>query len=121
MKIIDRALDILGVIFDPRFWLRNAPICHDYSDDLDARMSANKIPEPYFIGSRKSECTVMFDGVQVWIENWPYGFGRIYWAGEDEKFTMRRRTALRFRRLLKQEGIIGGKPYVSPFGKEMDT
>jgi hypothetical protein len=121
MKVIERAIDIFGVIFDPRFWLRNYPTCHAYSHEIEALMDEGVLPTPRCIKRGGVIYTVMFGGVEIWIENWAYGFGAIYPNGECSSFTMRRRTALRFRRLLKQEGIIGKKPYVSPFKKEMET
>jgi hypothetical protein len=58
----------------PGFWLQN------YKTDLDWDRALNKALDADNINV-VSSCTVMVNGIPVWIENWPYAYGSLYSSG----------------------------------------
>jgi hypothetical protein len=88
-----RIADRLGVLFDPRFWVRNDPVCHDYSDELERQLASGAVPV------RRCEYTHTLNGVVIWTGNWPYGFGNIY-KGKASGDLPRRKVAIALKWLI---------------------
>lgn len=100
-KFFVRVSDIIGVIFDPRFWTRNYEVCHIWSDWLDNAMDEKSIVE------RRSRCLVKIKNQIIWVENWPYAYG-----SGDTTFDFglpRRKTAIRLRRYILEQELNGTK------------
>lgn len=93
MNSIDRLGHILGVIFDPRFWIRNHEVSDKWSDKLEQLMQSGAPVEIY------DDYLVKLGGFKIWIRNWPYAFGSQY------KYSFgplpRRKTAIRLRKYIQ--------------------
>lgn len=73
---MSRMAEILGVIFDPKFWCANRPVSHEWSRALDlildkviAGEASIRVRTPYQV--------VIGSCAPIWIENYPYAYGTI--------------------------------------------
>ena len=80
-------LDCIGVIFDPRFWLRNERVSREWGELLEAQLDVSDI-------SALGPLYANIGGVKVWIENWPYAYG----SRAHSSCLPPRRTAIRLRK-----------------------
>lgn len=88
-------IDRLGVLFDPRFWLRNYGVSHEWDAALGVLLD---MVEDGQLSIEQSDHTVTIGGVTVWVSNWPYAYGRAHRPIKSEMIP-RRSTALRLRRV----------------------
>lgn len=93
-----RISDRLGVLIDPRFWLRNFPVDHGWSDDLDALLKRGVLAYRRTDTNRRN--TARIGERDVWVSNWPYAYGREW--GINRKSLPRRATALRMRQAMRE-------------------
>jgi len=97
MNSIERLDHIVGVIFDPRFWVRSGPVDHSWSSVLDELMDKNAevIPSDgnyIFLDNRFAA---------IWIRGRDYfWFGT--WYGYGDYSVPRRKTAIRLRKYITE-------------------
>lgn len=68
--------DVLGVVFDPKFWIANEAVSHEWSQALDVVLEsviAGNTP----IRVRTSHHVVIGNCAPIWISNYPYAYGSI--------------------------------------------
>lgn len=98
---MERLMHKIGVLFDPRFWLRVQRVSHEWSDELDRAMDRG---DP-ITSCGRFYCKV--GQIEVWIENWPYGYGNLFVSGLNGVLPLpRRKTALRLRRYINDK-LVG--------------
>lgn len=98
-----RIFDRLGVLLDPRFWRRNYPIDHDWSDWLDQNMDDLIVGD--IVGGRICALKAPSDvntHVLISTLSWPDMYGIGAWQLSHSRFItvaeFRRRTAIRLRK-----------------------
>lgn len=74
MKSKTTISDIIGVLFDPKFWVNIKPVCLVWDARLNELMDTNEI-------KRFGAFEVDIDGVRVWTANYPYSFGAMMYGG----------------------------------------
>ena len=82
-------LDRLGVLFDPRFWGRDAPVSREYGEHLERALGQHPI-------RRIDAYTVMLGDVKLWVKDWPCNYGAVH-PFRIGHVLPPRRTALRLR------------------------
>lgn len=69
--------DIIGVLLDPPYWVRNRHIDHVWSDRLEKTIDGIYTERIHVL--HYDEYSIEFNnGVHVWIKNYPYDFGYEY-------------------------------------------
>ncbi|WP_290494454.1 hypothetical protein [Hyphomonas sp. UBA4494] len=87
--------DRLGVLFDPRFWMRT----HNVDDDWDRTLAAAL----YLVEHNAKTIEDVTDysatvaGMKLWVGNWPHAFGSLYHVPNGMQVLPRRKTAIRLR------------------------
>lgn len=96
--------DRLGVMFDPRFWARTDRVSSLWDSSLNRLLDAVERGDvAVSVGHFRA---VFADKVEVWIENWPYAYGRPCPNGAGPYSVLpRRKTALRLRRVLDEHAV----------------
>lgn len=104
LRIIDR----LGVLFDPRFWLRLFPVDHEWSDELEALLDMGEPART--LTPWRAQIGKLF----LWKATFPYAFGqKVSDTGAYILAIPRRRVALRLHRAIK-EGLDEHAPDPRP-------
>lgn len=97
-RIWKRLLDLLFVLVHPGCWLSN----YDADSHWDAKLN-EMLDNPKFealrVGGRFS---VKLNGHEVWISNFPYAYGSLYFKDVKVDVLPYRRTRYRLRRLHNQ-------------------
>ena len=60
----------------PRFWFQNEPTCFEYDAILRKALRCHGITFSH------SDYTVRVGGLEVWVSNYPYAYGRPYGMAE---------------------------------------
>lgn len=89
--------DIIGVILDPRFWMRIRPVSHAYDawlnrilDQVDAGEIEARVLYNY---------TMRIGSHEIWVSNFPYGYGSTWSLVGIGDVIPKRKTTLRLREL----------------------
>ena len=86
-------LDRLGVLFDPRFWIRVESVSREWGETVEKLMDEY---EPRYV----DRYTIFLGDTQVWVESWPFAFGRKWRGAFVDSPVPPRRTAIRLRKLI---------------------
>lgn len=70
MNIIKEFRDRLFRILRPNFWFQNYPTCDNYSNEIE------NLIDNYADVEVLDEFTAKIGGKKIWIENYPYAYGR---------------------------------------------
>lgn len=70
MNIIKEIRDRLFRILRPNYWIQNYPTCDKYSDEIENLIDSGAEVEVI------DRFTAKIDGRKLWIENYPYAYGR---------------------------------------------
>ena len=62
----------LGVLLDPRFWLRTYPICHAWSDALEIILDAAEMGD---IAITQGKYVAKIGGQHIWVGGFAHAYG----------------------------------------------
>lgn len=93
----------LRVILNPVWWMRNHLTNRDWDRALRRAINGNPVV------SNMNEYTVLINGVEVWISNYPYAYG----SPRHTKALPSRRTALLLRQMQRERLAAGPNDYLS--------
>ena len=93
-KLIRPITDRLGVIFDPKSWLRQGKVSHSYDDALNDAMDKQGVIK--IVNQHHGQ----IGNIKVWIANYPYAYGFPAVQSLPPYTLPRRATAKRIRRLI---------------------
>lgn len=65
------------ILLTPSCWIRNYPTSRVLSDKINKALDAGLLPtvDAGYLGR---SYTVKLDGLELWIENYPYAYGSVY-------------------------------------------
>lgn len=108
IKIIRKILTNVSFIVRPAFWLSSGKVCKKWDAELNALLDHHEQTN----GAEtlnESNYIMHIKGVEVWIENYPYAYGR-QWNSRAfypnvNSVLPRRTTRIRLRKLVKLHSV----------------
>lgn len=93
----ERILDIIFAITHPNHWLRN--------DRASAKADKwlKKVMENDAVKSANSYVAELENGQMVWVGNYPYSYGQIWYQGGNNTPMPYRRTVYKFKKYLERK------------------
>lgn len=112
IKTIRTILTNVSFAFRPSFWMGHGKVCKKWDAELNALLDHHETTNGEY-SRRDDEYTFHINGVDVWVENYPYAYGRRWMTGAyypNASHAMpRRSTRLRLRKLVKKHSATPEK------------